>query len=141
MANACGHLFLIEREDPATPGTFVAVAGLRSNSISINKEQVDVTDKASMAAKNKARQLINCGVTTVSLSGSGVAEDEAAFTYLNQVSLDGTIENYRITSELGDSYEGAFQVSNFERSADHNDSEQFSASWESADEITYTPAP
>jgi len=137
MAKYCGLLYIIEVETTAGSGTFTKLGNLRDTSLSSSNEQVDVTDKDS----NKKRELLNCGVHSKSLSGSGVFTDNAMLLIVQARSDDGALWNYRVTSEYGDQYEGAFQTSGFERNGGYNGAEEYSVSLESSGDIAYTAAP
>ena len=139
MANYCGKDLLIQIEDPAVPGTFVTIADLRDTSVSINNESVDVTTKTTMSW----RQLIDCGVRTMSISGSGVFSDDAALADFvdSVIGNTSTIANYRVISGRGDQFQGAFQATTHDRNGSFNGAEEYSLSLESAGDITYTPAP
>lgn len=134
MPKYCGRLFILAIETTPGGGTFTTIGPTQSNGMTINNEQVDVTTKGDAPA----RQLINCGINSMSLSGSGFVTDDSALEQLKVASHSGEILNFRITSDLGDQYEGPFQVSSFERTGEHNNAETFSVSLESAAAITYT---
>lgn len=138
MAKQCGINFLVQVEDQATPLSYNTVFSMRDTSLSISNEQVDVTDKGS----SSARQLLSeCGVNTMSISGSGLLDDEEAITELHGFALTGAVINIRLVSDAGDQYLGPFQVASFERTGSYNGAEEYSVSLESASLITYTPAP
>lgn len=135
----CGKDFLIQKEDLVTPLTYNTVAALRSTGMSINNEQVDVTEKGSMPW----RQLIECGVRTISLTGAGIFTDDATHDELVADAMtDGqTIRNFQIVSGRGDKFAGPFQIASLERTGEYNGAEEYSISLESAGAIVYTPAP
>ena len=134
----CGKDLLIQLED-VIPSTFTTIGGFRSNGVTINNEQVDVTDKGTMPW----RQLIECGIRTMSLAGSGVFTDDEVMKRMVAHSVtDGeTIQNFKIISGAGDTFEGLFQIASLERTGEHNGAEEFSLTLESAGIIAYTPAP
>lgn len=114
------------------------IGGLRSTGMTINNEQVDVTDKGDVPWR---QLLAGAGVRSMSLSGSGVFSDNAAVTTLQADAMSGTFETLKLISGRGDSFTGSFQIATFERNGEYNGAEQFSVSFESAAQITYTPAP
>lgn len=120
-------------DDLGTPGTFATVGAIQSTSLSINNEQVDVTTKTDGPWRN----LIACGIQSMSISGAGVFTDDAKMSDVQTKALDGGIVNFRIISGNGDSFTGPFQISTFERSGDFNTEEKVSVSLESAAEIIY----
>lgn len=56
-------------------GTFVTVAGLRTKSVKLNSQTVDVTDQGS---NGWAELLPDAGIRSVSVTGSGVFRDAAS---------------------------------------------------------------
>lgn len=137
MAKYNGDLFLIKLgNEDGPPETFTTIACMRSTSLSLNNEQIDVTSKCD----TPWRELIEGGIRSMSLSLSGIFNDDATIDSINDIALAGTIKNYEIVSERGDSYTGAFQISSFERSGEYNDAEQYSVSLESSGTITHTDA-
>lgn len=56
-------------------GSFLTVAGLRTKSVKLNSQTVDVTDQGS---NGWAELLPDAGVRSVSVTGSGVFRDEAS---------------------------------------------------------------
>lgn len=56
-------------------GTFVTVAGLRTKSIKLNSQTVDVTDQSS---NGWAELLPEAGIRSVSVTGAGVFRDAAS---------------------------------------------------------------
>ena len=134
MAKFCGKDFLLQVEDQVVPSTFNTIGAIRDTSISINNEQVDVTDKSNMPA----RQLLGeCGVNSMTISGSGQFSDEEAISDLHAKALSGAVITCKLVSGNGDSYEGSFQVASFERSGPYNSVEEYSITLESAASITY----
>lgn len=119
---------------------FGTIGGMRSNSMTINNEQVDVTDKGDVPW----RQLLGCGIKSMSMSGSGVFNDDFDLTQVMAFAV-GTmaqsIQTFRLVSGRGDSFAGEYQIATLERSGEYNQSEMYSLSLESAGAITYTAAP
>ena len=79
MAAQKGSNFLLKENSTGTPAT---VGGLRSTSMTINGEMVDITDKDSNAfissGNDKARDILQGGgIRSMSLSASGVFTDSS----------------------------------------------------------------
>ena len=129
-----GREFLIQR---ITGGVGVTIAGGRSKSMSINNEQVDVTQSDNMPWRVL---LEDAGVKSMSLSISGVFIDDPSLDQAMQDCLAQSIDDYINISGRGDAFAGPFMYASIERSAEYNDAEQYSISLESAGEIVYTPA-
>lgn len=132
-----GKLFLLKVGDGEEAETFTTVAGLRTTSLSINGEMIDVTDKDS---EDQMRELLDGGgVKSMTVTGAGVFEDDASQTALEEKALSGEIANYQITFESGRTYQGAFQVTNVEYTGEYNDAHTYSVTLELSGKITVTP--
>jgi predicted secreted protein len=58
------------------------------------------------------------------------------------MATDGnTIQRFILTSDFGDQFSGSFQIGGFDRAGDVAKEETYTLKLESADTITYTPAP
>jgi TP901-1 family phage major tail protein len=111
---------------------------MRSTGMTINGEQVDVTTKDD----GEWRQLLeSCGIKSMSITLAGAMTDEAKLNEMIADVVASLHSNYQITSDLDDSFEGAFETATFERSGEVGADEQFSVTLESAGDVEYTPAP
>lgn len=137
MAKYCGKDFLIQRQATVgPPATYTTIAGMRSTSLTINNESVDVTDKGDVPW----RQLLQCGIRSMEMSCSGMFSDA---TILGQIMTDvtaGTINVFKLISGRGDTFVGAFLITSCQRSGEYNGAEQYTLSFASAGTVTYTPA-
>lgn len=134
MPAAKGRKLRIKIEDPATPGTFNAIAGMREEGFSISIAENDVTDKDD----ETWRKLMAGGIKSVSLSGSGITKTDD----LLKLSLsDETIVNMEIVRETGAKLAGAFEIRSYEGTGPYEGAETFSASFESSGPVVFTPAP
>lgn len=119
-------------------GSYQKVGGVRTRSLKINSETVDVTDSDST---NQWRELLaTAGVKSVEIAVSGIFKDD---TYINQVinyANACTIRNWQwVQSSIG-TFQGAFQVADLELSAEYNGAVAFSFTLQSAGEVTFTQA-
>jgi len=136
MAKFCGKDLLIQRL--TAPATYTTVASMRSTSLSINNEQVDVTDKDDAPW----RQLLEgCGVRSMELSAAGIFTYAAIMETIIADVLAGNVVEFKVISGAGDTFVGLFLVASCERSGEYNQAEQYTLSLASAGEVTYTPAP
>ena len=116
---------------------FTVIGGIRTESMTINSETVDVTDKDG----NGWRELLEgAGITSMSLKGSGVVSDNAVFTdHIMAAVMANTHVVLKIESGLGDVWQGTFAIQVAERSGEYNKEENFQHyTLESAGTITYT---
>jgi len=124
-----GSAFLLKIGDGAQVPAFATVAGLRTTQLSINGEAVVVTSKDS----GGWRQLLGgAGVRSVSVSGAGVFTGSAAETRIKAHALAGTIDDYRLSFEGGDSLTGRFLVTRLDYAGDFNGERSYTLSLESS---------
>ena len=130
-------------------GTQTTVGGLRSTSITMNDEAVDVTNKDSLGTRTL---LAGAGVNSISISGSGVFTDSAcevavrAAFNLQQNTSDGSsaqtpaFETFQFLIPNLGTYTGAFMIASIEYSGEFNGEVTYSMSFESAGYITFAAA-
>ena len=130
-------------------GTKTTIGGLRSTSITLNDESVDITNKDSLGTRTL---LAGAGVNSLSVSGSGVFTDSAAEVAVRtafqaqQNTSDGSsaqtaaFESFEfIIPDLG-TYTGSFQITSLEYAGEYNGEATYSMSFESAGYITFAAA-
>ena len=128
-----GSAFLLKIGDGAQVPAFATVAGLRTTQLSINGEAVVVTSKDS----GGWRQLLGgAGVRSVSVSGAGVFTGSAAETRIKAHALAGTIDDYRLSFEGGDSLTGKFLVTRLDYAGDFNGERSYTLSLKSSGAVT-----
>ena len=133
MAKLAGRKVRIYQGDVAS-GTLVA--GARSDSININNEAIDVTDKGD----DGWRTLLNdVSVRSVDMSVEGLLDGDE----LLSASLGATtalLSGYEIDIDGIGVCAGNFHFSSFEIGAPHDDAATFTASIQSSGPITFTAA-
>jgi TP901-1 family phage major tail protein len=142
MAAGKGSSFLLKENSTGTPAT---VGGLRSTSMTINGEAVDITTKDSNAfissGNDKARDLLQGGgVRSMSITASGVFTDSSTENNIRGFAFDGAIQNYDLIFSDGSKISGAFLITSYERAGEFNGEETYSLTLESSNTITYTNA-
>ena len=142
MAAGKGSSFLLKDNSTGTPAK---IGGLRSTSMTINGEAVDITSKDSNAfissGNDKARDLLQGGgVRSMTLSASGVFTDSSTENILRGFAFDGAIQNYDLVFSDGSKISGAFLITSYERAGEFNGEETYSVTLESSNTITYTNA-
>ena len=142
MAAGKGSSFLLKDNSTGTPAT---MGGLRSTSMTINGEAVDITTKDSNAfissGNDKARDLLQGGgVRSMSITASGVFTDSSTENIMRGFAFDGAIQNYDLVFSDGSKISGAFLVTSYERAGEFNGEETYSVTLESSNTITYTNA-
>lgn len=146
MAAQKGSALLLKIGDGASPEAFTTVGGLRSTSITMNDEAVDITTKDSLGHRGL---LAGGGVNSVSVSGSGVFTDAASETSLKtayfaqQNSSDGSsaqtaaFNNYQIIIPDFGTMTGSFMIASLEYAGEYNGEVTYSVTLESAGYTTF----
>jgi len=134
MAAEKGRAFLLKIGDGGNPETFDVVGGMRSTSLRINNEMVDVTNKTSGGWREI---LSGAGLRKISLSGSGIFTDSASETSLQAKALASSVDNYEVVFESGAKFSGAFQVTSLEFAGDYNGERTYSIALESSGVVSF----
>jgi TP901-1 family phage major tail protein len=137
MTAQSGRAFLLKISDDGSPATYLTVAGLRTNSFTLNSETVDITHKGSGAWREI---LPGAGVRAVSLRGTGIFTGSDAEARVQAKTMAAEPCDCQITFEDGARFEGAFQIASLEFTGDHNGARSYSISLESAGPITFAAA-
>ncbi len=129
MAVEKGSAFLLKVGDGAVPPAFATVAGMRTTQLSINGEAVVVTHKGS----GGWRELLSgAGVRSVSVSAAGVFTGSAAEGRVKGNALAGTIDDYRLSFEGGETLTGKFLVTRLDYAGDFNGERSYTLNLESS---------
>ncbi len=122
MAAQKGRSFLLQIDDGASG--FLSLAACRANGMTLNNAEVDITTKSSA---NWKTLLDDGGVKSMTISASGVFEDSAAEEILRTQSFANALRTYKLLFPNGDTLEGSFLITSYERSGEHADAEMFNA--------------
>lgn len=132
MSAAAGKDFLLESDDGTS--TFTVMGGLRSTAITINGENIDVTDQNS----GQWQVLLSgAGISKCSISGSGIFNNTANEALAITRVIAKTINNYKIVDGTGKAFSGAWKISKLERKGDYKSSQDYSMTLESSGPIAY----
>ncbi|WP_422363183.1 phage major tail protein, TP901-1 family [Pyruvatibacter mobilis] len=135
MAAQKGKSLLLKIGDGATSETFATVAGMRTTSLTINEETVDITNKST---SGQFRELLRAGVKSVSASGSGVFTDSSAEGDVRSDVFGSTLTNYQVVVPDFGTFEGAFLVATLSYAGEHNGEVTYDMTIESAGTITFS---
>lgn len=126
-------------DDGTSGGTMNTLAGIQTTSFSVNTAAIDVT---SASSTQRWRSLITGGVRSVSVSGEGVFEDDPAVEDIRNHIMGGaeTLSYCQMFIPDFGTAAGAFHVSGFSLTGNHDGEVRFAASFESAGPITWTAA-
>ena len=134
MAAQKGSAMLLKVGNGGSPETFTTIGGLRSTSITQNDEPVDVTNKDST---QKRSLLAQAGVSSLTVSGSGVFTDAASEATLRSDFASSSFTNYQVLVPDFGTYTGAFMISSLEYAGEFNGEVTYSVTLESSGGITF----
>ena len=124
-----GALFLLEVE---IDSVFTVLAAMRTTTMAVNNETVDVTSKGDLQ-----RELLeNCGIQSVSIKAQGCISSADSYKKISYAANTGEILNVKINSNNGETYSGGFILSAFETSGEYNKDGLYSITLESADSFS-----
>ena len=132
MAVEKGSAFLLKVGNGGSPVAYQTVAGLRTTQLSVNGEAVAITHKDS----GGWRELLSgAGVRSVSVSAAGVFTGSAAEARVRGSALAGTIDDYRLTFEGGETMTGRFLVTRLDYAGDYNGERSYTLALESSGQV------
>lgn len=112
-----------------------AIGAMRTISLTINREQVDVTNADSTG---KWRELLaGAGIIAMSISMAGVLKDSAPHDQMVDDIVAGTVDAYGVVVSTLGTFDGNWQIASIEMTGEHNGEMQYSLTLESAGAITY----
>jgi len=134
MAAQKGSALLMKIGNGGSPEAFTTIAGMRSTSISMNDEVVDITNKDSARARAILPQ---AGVNSMTVSGSGVFLDSASEATLEGKFDSATLGNYQFLVPDFGTYTGSFMLTSLEYAGEFNGEVTYSFTFESNGAITF----
>lgn len=138
MAAQKGKLVLLKADlAGGSPQAYTTIAGLRTTTWTVNGEDVDVTTKDDDGWQQR---LAGAGVRSIAVSASGIFQDSAAEETVRQRAFDQSINWFQLTFENGDRLECRFQISNYERTGDHDGAETYALTLNSHGTPSYVAA-
>jgi len=141
MAAQKGRDFLFKFDTGGA--SFVAAAGQRNTSFTINNEPVDITTKDDATTSGALHRVLlaQAGQSSMSIAIDGVYLDDANFDDLRNASINNTHLSCQVTvsGAANDGIlAGSFMVASMDMSGAHNAEVPVSMTLESAGEYTYT---
>ena len=134
MAAQLGKALLLKKD---ISGTMTTIGGLRSTSMTLNDEMVDITNKDS---SNKRTLLPQGGIQSLTISGSGVFTDSTSDQQLITSVGESVFNTYDfVIPDLG-TYSGSFQVTSLEFAGEFNGEATYSVTLESSGTISFAAA-
>jgi TP901-1 family phage major tail protein len=117
-----------------SPVTYATIGGLRSTSITMNDEPVDITNKDSAGVRTLLAQ---GGVQSMSVSGSGVFTDAASEGTLRTAFGAASFSQYQLVIPDFGTYTGTFMIASLEYAGEYNGEVTYSVTLESSGAVTF----
>ncbi len=127
---------LLLKVDSTGAGVFTTVAGLRSRTLAVNAESVDITHAES--AGQWRELLAGAGVKTARLTGAGVFKDAASDATVRDYTFNGTIRSWQVVVPDFGIIEGPFQITSLEFNGRYDGEVAFELALESAGQLSFT---
>tara|TARA_Y100001937_G_C7032438_1_gene290729 strand:+ start:100 stop:513 length:414 start_codon:yes stop_codon:yes gene_type:complete len=134
MAAQKGSALLMKIGNGGSPEAFTTIGGMRSTSLTMNDEMVDVTNKDSSRARTLLAQ---GGVNSITVSGSGVFTDSASEATLKAKFDVSALTNYQFLVPDFGTFTGNFQLTTLEYGGEYNGEVTYSFTFESSGAITF----
>lgn len=112
-----------------------AIAGVRTKSLSINREAIDITSDDDDGFRTL---LSEAGQMSLDISFDGITKN-ATLRAAIMTSTDIELSDLEIEYPNGDEIDGTFMLTNLEENGTYNDAIQFSGTLQSSGEWTFTP--
>ena len=127
---------LLLKVDADGAGAFTTVAGLRTRTLALNAETVDITHSESTG---RWRELLEgAGAKHARLSGAGIFKDAASDAVVRSYLFNGTIRQWQVIVPDFGIVQGLFQVTSLDLSGRHDGEITFDLTLESAGELIFT---
>lgn len=117
-----------------SPVSYSTIGGLRSTSITLNDEPVDITNKDSAGVRTLLAQ---GGVSSMSVSGSGVFTDAASEATLRTAFGAASFSSYQIVIPDFGTYTGTFMIASLEYAGEYNGEVTYSVTLESSGAVSF----
>jgi TP901-1 family phage major tail protein len=136
MAAKGGKEMLLKVGNGAGTEVFTVIGGIRSKSMTLNAEAIDITNQDS----DEWREILDgAGIKSLSLSGSGIFTDDAVIDQIRTDMVANTMRNCQLIEDAsGAKWQGKFKFTSFERAGEYNGEQTWSVSLESSGEISFT---
>jgi TP901-1 family phage major tail protein len=125
---------LLMKIGTGSPVSYESIGGMRSTSMTLNDEMVDVTNKDSSRARTLLAQ---GGVNSMTVSGSGVFTDTASELALKNTFDASSFSLYQFVIPDFGTYSGSFQLTSLEYSGEYNGEVTYSFTFESSGAISF----
>jgi TP901-1 family phage major tail protein len=134
MSAQRGRDLLLKIGDGASPESFTTVAGLRATTLAFNATTIDITNADST---DMWRELLNAGIKSASLSGSGVFKDAPSDAALRAAFFNQTLCNWQIVIPHFGTVTGPFKLTQLHYEGPYDGELKLSLSLASAGVLTF----
>lgn len=133
MSKYLGNALILKIASTATGSSYGTIGGSSEHTLTINNEQVDVSDKDS----NRWKELLAAGDRTASISMTGFISDDANYALLEGAVENDTIWNFQLLYGNSKTVTGAFHIDSAEYAGARNDGQSFSVTLVNSGEPTF----
>ena len=119
-------------------GSYNTIAGIRTKSVRINGNPVDVTTDDDVNASSVSWRTYMQSIVDFEATGDGIAQSGSGMDTLRNAALGGTEEEYQITYPDGGTLVGDMFVASLEEGGQYDDTVTFSITIRAAGALTYT---
>ncbi|MEX6632152.1 phage major tail protein, TP901-1 family [Hyphococcus lacteus] len=130
-----GKDLLLKLSDASDPEAFSIIGGLRTKTLSLNTQMIDVTHSQSSGGWREL--LVGGGVRQASVSGAGVFLNDASAVTVRSVFFAGETRNWQIIIPGFGTIAGAFLITNLDYAGEHDREATMALALESAGAITF----
>ena len=127
---------LLLKADSTGAGVYTTIAGLRTRTLAINSESVDITHSES--AGQWRELLAGAGAKSARVTGQGVFKDAASDLTVRDYVFNGTIRNWQVIVPDFGTIEGPFQITSLDFSGKYDGEVTFDLTLESAGQLSFT---
>ena len=131
-----GKNLLLKIGDGGAPESYSIIGGLRTKTLSLNTQTVDITHSQSVGGWREL--LAGAGVRQASIAGAGVFLNDAAAETVRSVFFDAETRNWEIILPGFGTIMGAFQITNLDYAGEHDREASVSLALESAGALAFT---
>jgi TP901-1 family phage major tail protein len=135
MSAQRGRDLLIKLGDGQSPENFTTVAGLRSTQLSFNATSIDITNADSA---DMWRELLDAGIKSAAISGSGVFKDAASDAALRTAFFGQVLKNFQVVIPHFGTVTGPFKITQLQYEGPHDGEVKISLSLASAGALTFS---
>lgn len=137
MAAESGNNIVLQIGDGASPEVFTTIAGMRSNSMQVANDIVDITTKDS----NHYREILSGGGNRkMTMNVSGIFNNAASEELLRNKAFANVLWGFKMIIGASDYVIGDFLISSYERTGEYDGNVTFSATLESSGAWAFTAA-